>query len=276
MLPESKGLCACGGRAITNALRRAAMAAISSLVFTITLAPSYASCGYSPEHGGLQEDLLYRITWSGIPAGEAELKTIQGVKYINYQLTARSLPYLDIIYPVRIYEESTVSSGTRQPVRFYKKAREGLGRRENTAEVIFDMESGMAELRKDAEFKGRLPIPKDVHDPLSCLFWYRSKSGPGQDESLWITDGKKIIIGTAHVIKHEDIETPAGRFRTVLVEPKMEGLSGVFKKSPGARIMVWLTDDERKIPVMVKSKVIVGYFSAELIEIRRQETPSGK
>jgi len=51
------------------------------------------------------------------------------------------------------------------------------------------------------------------------------------------------------------------------VEPKMEGLTGVFQKSPKARILVWLTDDKRRLPVRLKSEVIVGAFTAQVTAI---------
>ncbi|MGB9711889.1 MAG: DUF3108 domain-containing protein [Dissulfurimicrobium sp.] len=212
-----------------------------------------------------QEELRYRITWSGIPAGEAVLDTIKSGQFITYRLTARSLPYIDAIYPVRIHEESIVTSDAHRPVSFYKRSREGLMGKEGVTQVLFNAKSGYVELWKNGRFRGRLIVSEDVQDPLSCLFWYRTNGKPEHDVRLRITDGKKIITGTAHMIKREEIETPAGIFDTFLLNPRMEGLSGVFKKSPGAEIMVWLTDDARKIPVLVKSKVVVGYFSAELI-----------
>ena len=41
---------------------------------------------------------------------------------------------------------------------------------------------------------------------------------------------------------------------------------GVFKQKGSLRI--WLTDDERKIPVQMKSKVLVGHITAELTKIK--------
>ena len=54
----------------------------------------------------------------------------------------------------------------------------------------------------------------------------------------------------------------------MLVEPKLEGIGGVFKKSPGARVLIWLTYDARRLPVKLQSKVAVGHFTAELTKVR--------
>ena len=40
----------------------------------------------------------------------------------------------------------------------------------------------------------------------------------------------------------------------------------VFKKSKKAKIQIWLTADDRRIPVRIKSKVVVGSFVADLVE----------
>jgi len=49
----------------------------------------------------------------------------------------------------------------------------------------------------------------------------------------------------------------------VLVEPMiMEG--GLFKSE--GRIIIWMTNDDRKIPVKVSTKVVVGSIDAELRE----------
>ena len=61
----------------------------------------------------------------------------------------------------------------------------------------------------------------------------------------------------------ETIEVPAGEFRCIKVEPLVQE-GGLFK-SEGS-IVVWMTDDERRMPVKVKTKVIIGSIDADLSE----------
>jgi hypothetical protein len=62
---------------------------------------------------------------------------------------------------------------------------------------------------------------------------------------------------------YQQISVDAGTFNCVLVEPLiMEG--GLFKSE--GRIIIWMTNDERKIPVKVSTKVVVGSIDAELRE----------
>ena len=76
-----------------------------------------------------------------------------------------------------------------------------------------------------------------------------------------------LVRELAWVLDRVVVKTPAGTFNTVRIEPKIEGVGGVFKKSPGARVLIWLTDDRWRRPVKLQSKVVVGHFTAELVEI---------
>ena len=63
----------------------------------------------------------------------------------------------------------------------------------------------------------------------------------------------------------ERIETPAGTFDCVGIEPVLKA-GGIFKSS--GRLVIWVTDDERRMPVLMKSKVAIGSVSVVLVEAR--------
>ena len=73
------------------------------------------------------------------------------------------------------------------------------------------------------------------------------------------------MIGRVQIVGREEVKLSSGTYDTYLLEPELKDLGGVFKKSKNAKIQVWITADERKIPVKVKSKVVVGSFVAELV-----------
>jgi hypothetical protein len=51
----------------------------------------------------------------------------------------------------------------------------------------------------------------------------------------------------------------------VAVEPILKA-GGIFKNS--GRLVIWVTDDERRMPVLMKSKVAIGSISVVLVEAR--------
>jgi hypothetical protein len=214
------------------------------------------------------EDLEFRVRWGAIPAGKASLEVIdEGGGRLTFRAKARSLPVLRNIYPVEELIESTVTLPGPRAQRYYKRAKEGWGPAQKD-EVLFDYDVGTARLTRNEKPKATVPIPALVHDPLSVFYAYRTAAGIEDGPvTLAITDGAKVVDGVITVLGRETLETPAGVFRTILVEPKIEGIGGIFKKSPGARILIWLTDDEWRRPVKLQSKVVVGHFTAELVKI---------
>jgi Protein of unknown function (DUF3108) len=60
------------------------------------------------------------------------------------------------------------------------------------------------------------------------------------------------------------VKTPAGKFATIKVRifPKYEG---VFMNK--GEIFIWLTDDSRKVPVLMKSTIAIGSIVSTLTKM---------
>jgi hypothetical protein len=211
------------------------------------------------------EKLNYIITFRGIPAGEATINVETNEYSQKIQLSAKSYPVIDVFYPIRVSATSVFSIPDFYLTSYEKISQEGHGK-EKTEKIIIDHSLGVLTYSKNNKEKKKLEAPKDIQDPFSCIYAYRRFSDNISEKALNITDGKKIIKGTVNIIRQEKIETPAGAFDTILVEPVMEGVKGVFSKSPGSRLFVWLSNDERKIPVQLKSSISIGDFTAVLVK----------
>jgi hypothetical protein len=72
-------------------------------------------------------------------------------------------------------------------------------------------------------------------------------------------------MGAAKVKRREKVRMASGTYDTYLIEPSLKHLEGVFEKSSKAKIQLWVTTDERRIPVKLKSKIVIGSFTGELI-----------
>ncbi len=64
------------------------------------------------------------------------------------------------------------------------------------------------------------------------------------------------------MLRKEKVGVPAGEFDTIVVKPLMKS-EGIFSRK--GEIYIWLTDDERRIPVMLKTKVKIGSVNATLV-----------
>ena len=104
-----------------------------------------------------------------------------------------------------------------------------------------------------------------VLDILAAFYYVRTQKLQ-EGESIYLTnhEKKKVNKLEVRVYKKETVEVEAGKFECLVVEPLLFG-EGIFKQK--GRLKVWLTNDQYKIPVQMKSKVIVGSITTELTKI---------
>jgi hypothetical protein len=218
------------------------------------------------------ERLTFILKWTVIPAGEAVLEVmprekINGINANRFLLTAKSNEFVDAIYKVRDRIDAWTDLSLSRSLLYQKKQQEGRTRRDIT--VTFDWDKKVAYYANKGKTMDPISIADGTFDPLSIFYWFRSTTWKiGGRVERTVTDGKKNVVGVAHIIRKERIKVPAGVFDTILVEPDISHVGGVFEKSPRARIQVWISADSRRIPIRLKSKVVVGSFSGELASMK--------
>jgi hypothetical protein len=234
------------------------------------------------------ERLTYELRWTVIPAGQAVLEvqpmtTVNGVPAYHFVLTAKTTPFLDHIYKVRDRIEGFADTEMTGSVLFKKKQREGSVHKDVL--VVFDADSNQARSYKSGKIHKELPISVGTFDPLSAFYYSRSlKLKANSTFSKPVTDGKRWVIGKAHVVRRETITLANGdTYDTYLLEPDLSHVGGVFEKSKNAKLQLWVTADENRILVKIKSAVVVGSFTGELVAAQglkstdnQNETPVAK
>ena len=214
------------------------------------------------------ERLEYRVRWGALTVARAALEVERAAGgTVVLRATARTRGWIDPIYPVRDLVESTVDAAELRPLRFHKRTKEGHGR-PRVVDVEFDRAAGVARYVGDGQAREPLPLPERFQDPLSCIYAYRVLAPGGEGAvSLEVTSGKRLIAGEFREVGRERVRTPAGEFEAVVVEPTIDGLGGVFRKSKKARLRIWFTDDQLRLPVRFYSEVSVGSFTMELTRL---------
>jgi hypothetical protein len=211
------------------------------------------------------ECLSYDVSWSFIKAGDAQfcipaLDTVQGRECYKVVFTVVSTPTFSFFYKVDDRYETQIDKNGIFPWHFSQRLREGKYRYEY--EANFDQLNNVAITKK-----GCFPIPPYVHDVVSALYYARtldfSNCRPGEKIHLQNFYKDSTYQLAVKFLGYQRVSVDAGTFNCVVIEPLiMEG--GLFKSE--GRIIIWLTNDERKIPVKVSTKVIVGSIDAELRE----------
>jgi len=221
------------------------------------------------------EKLTMKVKWGVIPAGEATLEVmpheiINGIKSHHFVLTVKTTPFVDFFYKVRDRIDSYADMDMTRST-LYKKTKRG--RKKKDIIVNFDwqkQEARYSNLMRKGKRRHRKPINilPGTFDPMTVFYAFRLQDLE-KDKELEspVTDGKKCVIGRARIIKREKIQLAGITFDTFLVQPDLKHLEGVFEQSRDATLKVWVTADERKIPIKIESKVIVGSFVGELTSI---------
>ena len=213
----------------------------------------------------LGERLVYNIGYSFIIAGEAvfsipAVETMHGRECYQVLFTVNSTRTFSFFYKVDDRYETMLDKKGIFPWRYTQRIREGKYSNDFAAE--FDQLGNIAVTKA-----GRYSIPPYVHDVVSAMFYVRtldySKRHPGEKILLQNFFKDTTYQLAVKFLGYQQISVDAGKFTCVLVEPMiMEG--GLFKSE--GRIVIWMTNDERKIPVKVSTKVVVGSIDAELRE----------
>ena len=217
------------------------------------------------------EKLTFELRWELIPAGKAVLEvmpfdTADGVQRYHFVLTAKSNSFVDFFYKVRDRIDAYADIDMTHSLRYLKKQHEGSHKRDEVVE--FDWQQMTTRYSNFGKFEKSAVLSPGTFDPLSAFYFTRILDLVENTViTRPVTDGKKVVIGRAKIIRRETLELKAGTFDTLLIEPEIKKIGGVFKESKNARIHVWVTADSRHIPLLVKSRVVVGRFIGELISI---------
>ena len=209
-----------------------------------------------------RETLTFAVKYMGVTVGIATLEVrgvVQRNNYRAYHLvsTAKSKGVVSFFHKVRDKVESYMDKNGLYTWYFEKHLREG--KHKEDVVVKYDQENHLA------EYRGRtMGIPPGVQDPLSSLYYLRTRDF-GVGDSVFIdtnADGKNWEL-EVRCLRKEKIKTQVGEFDTLVVKPLLK-FGGIFQQK--GEITVWLTEDRRKMPVLMRSKVKIGSIAAILIK----------
>lgn len=209
------------------------------------------------------ETFQYRLSWNGIRAGTAWLGILRDGDRIKIFSRVRSADFISLFYEVNDLAESYLEPAEGfypgKPLQYRIKIKEGRHRRDK--EVVFNERKVIYKdhLKKQQQ---EITVPEGIFDPLSAFFAIRFKDlEVGRSIFITVFDSKKVWNVEVQVLKKERIELPSGEVDTILIKPLMES-EGIFYRK--GDIYIWLTDDERRIPVMLKTKVLIGSVVATI------------
>jgi Protein of unknown function (DUF3108) len=229
---------------------------------------------YQPKHypfdGG--EKAVYKASWNGIPVATADISTtshvIDGRKFYTVRVEAKTSAVLDLIWKMRDTITSTIEAKALAPSRFTFSQREN--RKVIDTEARFDRNAKKWFVHRDERRKVKkyeFDQPPNIVDPITAVYLARSQDFKVGDRLYFnIFGGKYRYLLDLEIERREKIQIASGSVDAFKIVPRIRNL---MKQGYAERLneaSVWISADERRIPVMLSSKIFVGNIYIERIE----------
>ena len=222
------------------------------------------------------ERLEYELSWGFVTAGYAtlEVKPRKDGK-VEFETYATANKTVNKFYPVHDTVYTLVHKRGLMTDVFRKSLHEGTFH--NKSLIRFNRDDKKAVL-SDTVFKD--PVKHYVkrsadtsvtidgleHSIMSAFYLVRTLPlKEGATSRFAAVSGKKRYELKVITHKRETIKTDLGSFKTVKVEPVLDG-DGIFNSS--GRIFIWFTDDEKRIPVLMQCEIKLGSIKATLTKVK--------
>lgn len=205
----------------------------------------------------------YQLEFENISAGNAFIAITEDeskdIKILKLESKIKTNRFLDFFYKIRDQINIDMNLNDFSLLKVKNKIREGKYKRNHSASV--DMKSMEVIINKK-----RHPISNKIYSPLSVIFSLRNKLLKDNDIYNYSTysSGELKDINIS-VIGKENIRTPYGAYDTIILSPKsMDGKSTIKNKGD---MKIWLTNDEKRLPIKIEIKLKHGSILLQLHDI---------
>ena len=155
------------------------------------------------------------------------------------------------------------------------------GKRVRTTETTFDRSKGvMTWTSRDPNNPGAEPrhavadFTGQLQDVLSAIYFIRTQPlEVGKSFDVFIGDGGRVYTIPVHVVEKKRMKTILGRVEVLHVRPELFGPDRLIDDEKG-EFSIWITDDQRHIPVGGRVKTDYGTFDIKLKRIVNPTEPA--
>ncbi len=235
----------------------------SSLPIQILLVVFLCSCATANTNE--QTELLkYEVTWNGSRAGHGDITTKAVSGKVNVTAQAVSDGPLKALVEIWSRIQATFSAKTLLPetYRFHLKSN---WLRTEVVDLNFDHQNQTVRINKlkGEETESHSEKVTGIYDPISAVFMLRNQKNFSRPMYVDIFDGKDKARLYVNPVGHEQISIKSGDFNALRLDLRLVKLTGDKKEIATGKL--WVTSDERKIPLLLTSSPVVGPIRFELV-----------
>ena len=233
--------------------------------------PTYSPKFYPFEKG---EKELYRATWNGMfSVAMAEVTTtssmVDGKKVYQVRVDAKTSKTLDLIWKMRDVISSTFDAKSLAPSHYHFSQRENS--RIIDTEAKLDVSTKRWAVNRQQNGKRTKIYQFDSHntvDPVTAVYLARSVDFKVGDKLYFkIFGGRYQYLLELFVEKKEPVELPSGKtVEAYKIVPQVQNLKKTGYASRLREAAIWISTDERRLPVKLSSKILFGSVQLELMD----------
>jgi len=214
------------------------------------------------------EKLEYSLTWGELPAGNtimevAEKSRINGKDVFYCIATTSSNEAIAYFYSLNNRIDTYIDSENFSTLRYKALTRENERKKYESA--TFNRLKKEITYEKNGKTKiiGSASL---VYDSIASIYYIRSLNlKPGERIKLQTFSGGKLFTSDVRYLKKEKITVNGVIYETIKLRSKTKRIGSSKKKG---ELFIWLTDNQARTPVMIKTKIKFGYIISELIKRR--------
>jgi hypothetical protein len=142
---------------------------------------------------------------------------------------------------------------------------EEQGKRVRQIEGVFDHQSRKATWieRQPNQRTTSIDFTEPIQDVLTAIYFLRTQQlEVGKSFEVLLSDSGRVYHVPINVTQRKTMDTALGRVKTIRVEPALFGGDALFHTR--GQLSIWLTEDERHLPVRAQLKVEIGTFDIKL------------
>jgi hypothetical protein len=213
-----------------------------------------------------QERLTYQISLAGMPVGTAHLEATNRQGELRIISSIRSNSAISAFYPVNDSTDTRLIKGRYLLTRI--RLHEGFFVSDTGFNLMFHEKKIFWVDRLKNRYSNEPLESMDTLDFISGFYFLRLQPLKiGTTITLRLYDGDTTVLVPVEVLRQEQLALPGLRSVETLVIKPTFSKSGFFKNNHD--LLIWLTNDENRVPVRIESTTPIGRIVAELVASER-------
>lgn len=212
------------------------------------------------------ERLEYSLSWGNIPAGKTVMKVaekirIGGKEAFHIVATTSSNEAISYFYSLNNRIDTYIDSENFSTLKY--KALTSENERKKHESAAFDGLKKEIRYEKNGKIK-IIEAASPTCDSIASIYYIRGLNlKPGETVKLQTFDGGKLFNSDVSYLKKEKIAVSGVVYETVKIQSITKEAGSSKQKG---ELLMWLSDNKARTPVMMKTKIEFGYITSELIK----------